>query len=98
MRTYRLLFLYKLFTKRIKSSNHVCRTLYYVWSIFQVYEESIEYVMGIVAPITDWVDMELLSPAEYYVDCYLPELDLDQKTSKCFWTYLNFEVEGKAHN
>lgn len=48
----------------------------------QVYEESVDYVIGIVSPITDWVDVELLPPAEYYMDRYLPELDPDQKTSK----------------
>jgi len=49
---------------------------------FQVYEESVEYVLGIVSPITDWVDVELLPPAEYYIDHYLPELDTNQKKSE----------------
>jgi len=42
----------------------------------------VEYVLGIVSPITDWVDVELLPPAEYYIDRYLPELYADQKISK----------------
>ncbi|XP_060873402.1 uncharacterized protein LOC132947193 isoform X1 [Metopolophium dirhodum] len=45
----------------------------------EMYDGSVEYVIGIVTPITNWVDLELLPPAEYYVDHYLPELDLDQQ-------------------
>lgn len=57
---------------------------YFAIFFFQIYEESIDYVMGVVTPITNWVDVELLPPAEYYIDRYLPELDLDQKISKRF--------------
>ncbi|XP_022167163.1 uncharacterized protein LOC111031497 isoform X3 [Myzus persicae] len=45
----------------------------------EMYNRSVEYVIGIVTPITNWVDLELLPPAEYYVDQYLPELDIDQQ-------------------
>ncbi|XP_026804894.1 uncharacterized protein LOC113548287 [Rhopalosiphum maidis] len=45
----------------------------------EIYDDSIEYVIGIVTPITNWVDSELLPSAEYYVNQYLPELDPDQK-------------------
>ncbi|XP_050535785.1 uncharacterized protein LOC126902488 [Daktulosphaira vitifoliae] len=41
----------------------------------QLYDESINYVVDMVHPITEWVDMELLPPAEYYVDYFLPELE-----------------------
>lgn len=47
-----------------------------------MYDGSVEYVIGIVTPITNWVDLELLPPVEYYVDHYLPELDPDQQISK----------------
>lgn len=43
--------------------------------------------MGLVTPITDWIDVELLSPGEYYVDRYLPDLNADQKLSKCLTMY-----------
>jgi len=49
-----------------------------------MYNGSVEYVIGIVTPITNWVDLELLPPAEYYLDHYLPELDFDQQISKRF--------------
>ncbi|KAF0764147.1 Uncharacterized protein FWK35_00010439 [Aphis craccivora] len=45
----------------------------------EMYDGSIEYVIGIVTPITNWVDLELLPSAEYYINQYLPELDSDQK-------------------
>ncbi|KAL4090987.1 hypothetical protein QTP88_025734 [Uroleucon formosanum] len=45
----------------------------------EMYDGSVEYVIGIVTPITNWVDLELLPPVEYYVDHYLPELDPDQQ-------------------
>lgn len=48
-----------------------------------MYDGSIEYVIGIVTPITNWVDLEFLPSAEYYINQYLPELDSDQKISKC---------------
>lgn len=48
-----------------------------------MYDGSIEYVIKIVTPITNWVDLELLPSAEYYINQYLPELDSDQKISKC---------------
>ncbi|XP_050429508.1 uncharacterized protein LOC126838817 [Adelges cooleyi] len=41
----------------------------------QVYDDSVKYVMGVVTPITEWVDVELMPPAEYYVDYFLPELE-----------------------
>lgn len=59
---------------------------------FQIYDGSVEYVIGIVTPITNWVDLELLPPAEYYVDHYLPELDLDQQISKCLMHNLNLNI------
>lgn len=49
-----------------------------------MYEGSVEYVIGIVTPITNWVDVELLPPTEYCIDYYLPELDPDQKSSNLF--------------
>lgn len=52
-----------------------------------MFEESVEYVMKMVTPITDWIDVELLSPGEYYVDRYLPELNTDQKLSKYLTIY-----------
>lgn len=55
-----------------------------------MYEESVDYLLRIVTPITDWVEVELLPPAEYYVDHYLPELDTNQKPSKCLMTYINY--------
>ncbi|CAH1735983.1 uncharacterized protein LOC114118942 isoform X1 [Aphis gossypii] len=45
----------------------------------EMYDGSIEYVIGIVTPITNWVDLEFLPSAEYYINQYLPELDSDQK-------------------
>lgn len=54
-----------------------------------MFEESVECVMGIVTPITDWIDVELLSPEKYYVDQYLPEFTTDRKLSKCLTIYYN---------
>jgi len=63
-----------------------------------MYNGSVEYVIGIVTPITNWVDLELLPPAEYYVDRYLPELDLDQQLSKRFMHKTNLNIVFQCKN
>ncbi|XP_025199214.1 uncharacterized protein LOC112597392 isoform X2 [Melanaphis sacchari] len=45
----------------------------------EMYDGSIRYVIEIVTPFTNWIDLELLPSTEYYVNQYLPELDPDQK-------------------
>lgn len=50
--------------------------------------------MGIIKPITDWVDVELLPSVDCYIDCYLPELDADHKTSMYVQKQVGYKVQA----